>query len=73
MAVDSAESDRIERVVSYYRRLILSGQIADSERMPDYAVMQERHGFSRAAAEEVYRHLYEMRLITRDPGPQAST
>jgi DNA-binding FadR family transcriptional regulator len=61
------EHDDLQRVINYYRRKILTGQIKDGERLPSPEEMEERHGISHAQASRVYEELYARGLAVKRP------
>ena len=57
--VDESNSinDGLERLVNYYRRKILTGQIEDREQLPSAKALAERHEITERAASSIYAAL----------------
>jgi DNA-binding FadR family transcriptional regulator len=71
MQGNSKDADDAQRLVAYYRRLIMTEQIKPGDRLLSLHEMQEIHDVSAAAAAEVFKRLHAMSLATTDPGPTA--
>lgn len=64
-------------LINYYRRKILTGQIAIGEQLPSIHALAERHNISEQAASAIYealsaRGLAEQGPRTRSPGAMPS-
>lgn len=59
------DEDEVNVLINHYRRLILTGQIEDGERLPSIRELTERHGISESAASGLYEALEARGLAKR--------
>ena len=67
MPDESRAPGDLQRLIDYYRRKILTGQIKEGEKLPSPEEMEERHGISRATAFKVYAGLHARGLAVKQP------